>query len=62
MNLAKFRIQNQYTEITCISIQNNEKSEREMKETILVTTEAKRIKHLGMNLPKETKEPHTEKL
>ena len=33
---------------------NNEKSEREMKETILFTTAAKRIKYLGINLPKET--------
>ena len=39
---------------------NNEKSEREMKETILFTTAAKRIKYLGINLPKETKEPYTE--
>ena len=34
---------------------NNEKSEREMKESILFTTAAKRIKYLGINLPKETK-------
>ena len=31
-----------------------------MKETILFTTAAKRIKYLGINLPKETKEPYTE--
>ena len=34
---------------------NNEKSEREMKESIPFTTAAKRIKYLGINLPKETK-------
>ena len=31
-----------------------------MKETILFTTAAKRIKYLGINLPKETKEPYRE--
>ena len=34
---------------------NNEKSEREIKETIPFTIETKRIKYLGINLPKETK-------
>ena len=34
---------------------NNEKSEREMKESIPFTIAAKRIKYLGINLPKETK-------
>ena len=35
---------------------NNEKSERETKESIVFTTATKRIKYLGINLPKETKE------
>ena len=39
---------------------NNEKSEREMKESIPFTTAAKRIKYLGINLPKETKELYIE--
>ena len=39
---------------------NNEKSEREIKESIPFTTATKRIKHLGINLPKETKELYTE--
>ena len=39
---------------------NNEKSEREIKESIPFTIETKRIKHLGTNLPKETKELYTE--
>ena len=39
---------------------NNEKPEREIKESIPFTTATKRIKYLGMNLPKETKEMHTE--
>ena len=32
---------------------NNEKSEREIKETIPFTIATKRIKYLGINLPKE---------
>ena len=39
---------------------NNEKSEREIKESIIFTTSTKRIKCLGINLPKCTKELHTE--
>ena len=35
---------------------NNEKSEKEIKETISFTITMKRIKHLGINLPKETKD------
>ena len=35
---------------------NNEKTEREIKETIPFTTVTKRIKYLGINLPKETKD------
>ena len=34
--------------------------EREIKESIPFTIETKRIKHLGTNLPKETKELYTE--
>ena len=34
---------------------NNEKSERESKESIPFTIATKRIKYLGINLPKETK-------
>ena len=39
---------------------NNEKSEREIKESILFTIATKRIKYLGINLHKETKELYTE--
>ena len=35
---------------------NNEKSEREIKEIIPFTTATKRIKHLGIYLPKEIKD------
>ena len=33
---------------------NNEKTEREIKETIPFTIATKRLKYLGINLPKET--------
>ena len=39
---------------------NNEKSEREIKESIPFTIAAKRMKYLGINLPRETKELCTE--
>ena len=39
---------------------NNEKTEREIKETITFTIAIKRIKHLGIYLPKETKYLYTE--
>ena len=39
---------------------NNEKSEREIKESIPFTIATKRIKYLGINLPKETKELYIE--
>ena len=39
---------------------NNEKSEREIKESIPFTIVTKRIKYLGINLPKETKDLYME--
>ena len=39
---------------------NNEKSEREIKESIPFITATEIIKYLGINLPKETKELYTE--
>ena len=39
---------------------NDEKSEREIKETHPFTIATKRIKDLGINLPKETKELYAE--
>ena len=39
---------------------NNEKSEREIKESIPFTIATKRIKYLGINLPKEKKELYTD--
>ena len=40
---------------------NNEKTEREIKETIPFNIATKRIKYLGINLPKETKDLYIEK-
>ena len=40
---------------------NKEKSERELKESIPIIIATERIKYLGINLPKETKELCTEK-
>ena len=39
---------------------NNEKSEREIKESIPFAIATKRVKYLGTNLPKETKELYSE--
>ena len=41
---------------------NSEKTERGIKETIPFTIAMKRIKYLGINLPKETKDLYIEKL
>ena len=61
MNLAKQQDTKINTQKSlAILYTNNEKSEREIKESILFTTATKRIKYLGINLPKEKKEPYTE--
>ena len=39
---------------------NNKRQEREIKETIPFTIATKRIKYLGINLPKEVKELYSE--
>ena len=39
---------------------NDEKSEREIKETVPFTIATKRIKYLGINLPRETKDLYAE--
>ena len=56
MNLAKL----QDTKPLAFLYTNNEKSEREIKEPIPFTTATRRIKYLGINLTKETKELYTE--
>ena len=40
---------------------NDEKSERDIKETLPFTIATKRIKYLGISLPKETKDLYSEK-
>ena len=39
---------------------NDEKSERDIKETVPFTTATKRIEYLGINLPRETKDLYAE--
>ena len=46
--------------MSCIPYNNNGRSEREIKETIPFTIATKRIKHLGIYLPKETKDLYRE--
>ena len=41
---------------------NDEKSEREIKETLPFTPATKRVKYLGINLPRETKDLYAVKL
>ena len=61
MNLAKLQDKKINTQKSFAFLYtNNEKSEREIKESIPLTTATKRIKHLGINLPRETKELYTE--
>ena len=64
MNLAKFQDAKSIHRINtqkslAFLYTNNEKSEREIKESIPLTTVAKRIKYEEINLPKETKELYT---
>ena len=58
MNLANYKINTQKS--LAFLYTNNKKSDREIKESIPFTTETKRIKYLGINLLKETKELYTE--
>ena len=62
MNLAKLQdaksIHRNHLHFYILS--NNEKSQREIKESIPFTTATKRIKYLRINLPKQTEELTTE--
>ena len=49
-----------FQEFTGILKTNNEKVEKEIQETIPFTIATKRIKYLGIYLPKETKDLYTE--
>ena len=56
--IAGYKIKTQKSLAFLLS--NNEKSEREIKESIPVTIAAKIIKYLGINLPKEMKDLYPE--
>uniref|UniRef100_A0A8D0N022 Reverse transcriptase domain-containing protein n=1 Tax=Sus scrofa TaxID=9823 RepID=A0A8D0N022_PIG len=56
--IAGYKINTQKS--TAFLYANNERSEREIKETIPFTIASKRIKYLGINLPKKTKDLHPE--
>ena len=61
MNLAKLQDKKINTQKSLAFLYtNNEKSERETKDSISLTIATERIKYLGTNLPKETKELYTE--
>ena len=53
-NVAAYKINTQKS--LAFLYTNNEKTEREIKETIAFTIATKRIKYLGVYLPKETKD------
>ena len=56
--VARYKINRQKSLVFLYT--SNEKSERAIKESIPFTAATKRIKYLGINLPKETKELYTE--
>ena len=55
-NVAGYKIKNSFAFLYA----NNEKTEREIKETITFTIATKRIKYLGVYLPKEMKDLYIE--
>ena len=60
MNLAVTEYKSNIKKSLSFPYTNNEKSEREIKESIPFTTATERIKYLGVNLHKETKEWYTD--
>ena len=60
MNLAKLQNTKSIQKSFAFLYTNNEKSEREIKESIAFTIATKIIKYLGINLLKETKVLYTE--
>jgi len=57
--VAEYKINIQ--KLTAFLCTNNERSEREIREAIPFTITSKRIKYLGVNVPKETKDLYSEK-
>ena len=61
MNIVRLQdIKSIYKKSLAFLYTNNEEIEREIKETIPFTIAMKRIKYLGIYLPKETKDLHIE--
>ena len=58
IKVARYKINTQKSLAFLYS--NNEKTEREIKETLSFTIVMKRIKYLGIYLPKETKDLYIE--
>ena len=58
MAVAGYKINTQKS--TTFLYTNNERAEREIREAISFTIGSKRIKYLGVNLPKETKDLYSE--
>ena len=59
-NVAGYKINTQ--KYLAFLYTNNERAEIEIKETISFTIATKRIKYLGINLPKEAKDLYAENL
>ena len=57
-NVAGYKINTQ--KLTAFLYTNNKRSEKEIRETISFPITSKRIKYLGINLPKETKDLYSE--
>ena len=53
-------MENYHIKASCILYTNNKKSEREIKEIVPFTITSKRVKYLGINLPKEAKDMYFE--
>ena len=60
MNLVKLQDTKLMQKSLAFLYTNDEKSERVIKETLPFTIATKRIKYLGINLPRETKDLHAE--
>ena len=60
MNLVKLQIHINTQKSIAFLYTNNDRSQREIRETIPFTIVSKRIKYLGINLPKETRDLYSE--
>ena len=60
MNLARLQDTKSIQKLLAFLYTSNEKLEREIKESISFTIATKRIKYLGINITKETKELYIE--